>query len=273
LGGKDVGVANQHLIMTKDQQVATLILNRPQKMNALTDQLIRDLKIRFEHLAMDETVRAVVIRGSGDKAFCSGYDFGALEAKQASAAEVHEEASHPLEPVAEAIDAYPYPVIAMLNGSAFGAGCELAICCDLRVAADDIRIGMPPAKIGVVYPWNGLRRFVQAVGWNHTREMFFSADTFEGPCLKAMGLVNHLVPRSELEAVTLDLAARITANAPLALRGIKKTLSHLASSTMSLAPEKVAMSQAAMRAALASTDLVEGRQALKDKRKPCFKGR
>ncbi len=83
----------------------------------------------------------------------------------------------------------------------FGAGCELAVCCDIRVAADDIRMGVPPAKIGVVYPWTGLQRFIQAIGWNHTREMFFSGDVVKGPRLRTIGLVNHLVPRESLETI------------------------------------------------------------------------
>jgi len=266
-------VIGKHLIVEKNQQVATIILNRPLKMNALTDALILDLKRQFEGLSADDTIRAVIVRGAGDKAFCSGYDMSALAANRDLAVEKNDRTEHPLEPVAKAIADYPYPVIAMLNGDAFGAGCELAVCCDIRVAADDVRMGVPPAKIGVVYPWTGLQRFIQTIGWNHTRELLFSGDVVKGPRLNTVGLVNHLVSRDSLASYTAALAERIAANAPLALKGIKKTLNLIAANTLTMQPEDIAEARAAMLQALNSEDLIEGQRAFREKRKPHFTGR
>jgi enoyl-CoA hydratase len=265
-------MADEYLLSEIKDQVAVIVINRPQKMNALSDDLIGALAQRFDQLAADQTVRAVIVRGSGDKAFCSGYDIDALTANHSRPTVTDDRAKHPLEPVAQAIAAYPYPVIAMLNGDAFGAGCELAVCCDIRIAAEDIRMGMPPAKLGVVYPWTGLQRFVQAIGWNHTREMFFSGETVKGERLRSTGLVNHLVVRNSLETFTRGLAKRIAGNAPLALKGIKKTLNLLARNMMAMAPEDIAENRAAILKALHSEDLIEGQRAFREKRKPHFKG-
>jgi enoyl-CoA hydratase/carnithine racemase len=147
------------------------------------------------------------------------------------------------------------------------------VCCDIRVAVDDIRMGVPPAKIGVVYPWTGLKRFIQAIGWNHTREMLFSGDVVKGARLKTLGLVNHLVPRESLEPFTVAMAERIAANAPLALKGIKKTLNLLAGNTMTMQPDDIAEARSAMLQALSSEDLIEGQRAFREKRKPRFTGR
>jgi enoyl-CoA hydratase/carnithine racemase len=263
---------DKHLTLEIHQRVALLSLNQPRKRNALSDDLILALKNRLGQLSTDTTIRAVIIRGAGEKAFCSGYDLKALAIRGDRPDHSGPSNEHPLEPVAEAIAAYPFPVIAMVNGDAFGAGCELAVCCDVRVAADDIRMGVPPAKIGVVYPWTGLQRFVQAIGWNHTREMFFSGDVVSGPRLKEIGLVNHLIDRSELQAFTLALAQRIADNAPLSLMGIKKILNLLAGNTMPLTPDRIAEVDAIVIRALGSQDLIEGQVALREKRKPDFKG-
>jgi enoyl-CoA hydratase/carnithine racemase len=265
-------MADEYLLSEIKDRFAVIVINRPHKMNALSDDLIWALAQQFEQLAADRTVRAVIVRGSGEKAFCSGYDIGALTPDRGRPTRTADRTEHPLEPAACAIAAYPYPVIAMLNGDAFGAGCELAVCCDIRIAAEDIRMGMPPARIGVVYPWTGLQRFVQAVGWNHTREMFFSGETVKGERLRLTGLVNHLVARDSLEAFTIAMAKRIAGNAPLALKGIKKTLNLLARNMMAMASDDIAENRAAILKALHSEDLIEGQRAFRERRTPHFKG-
>ncbi len=259
------------LLVEKSGRVCTLILNRPDKMNSLTDDLIEKIRHAFRDLAEEDAARAVIIRGAGDKAFCSGYDIRALAVKGGSETREVKKTGHPLEPAAEAIMAYPFPVIAMLNGSAHGAGCELAICCDIRVGAEDIKMKMPPARLGIVYPWTGLKRFIRIIGLSSTREMFYTGSSYQGRDLKEMGLVNHLKPREELASFTRDMADKIADNAPLALKGTKKVLNLLAGATRPGGKEISAADKAIARS-MSSNDLVEGRRAFMEKRTPRFKG-
>ncbi|MCJ7771672.1 MAG: enoyl-CoA hydratase-related protein, partial [Desulfobacterales bacterium] len=166
---------------------------------------------------------------------------------------------------------YPYPVIAMLNGSVYGGGCELAISCDIRIGADDINIGMTPAKIGVVYSWKGLQRFLNVLGLRSTKEIFFTGKTYSGQRLLDIGLVDYLVPRSELESFTNSMAKEIAGNAPLSLKGNKRILNLLLQSEFSETAKKEAEDLTMM--SFASEDLKEGQAAFLEKRNPIFKGK
>ena len=164
---------NDRILVTKrEKRVCTLILNRPEKKNSLSPELVAILLKTFEDLATDDTVRAVVIRGFGDQAFCSGYDIRSLPTSISDDVRDKLKSLNPVEELFNKIVNFPYPVIAMINGLAFGAGCELTVCCDIRIGADDIKMGMPPAKLGLAYPWTGLQRFIQVLGLNSTRKYF-----------------------------------------------------------------------------------------------------
>ncbi len=265
-------VENQILLTETHRNVCTLTLNRPQKKNSLSPQLVDKLLQALDDLAAEDAVRAVIIRGSGYQAFCSGYDIGSLPTRHDK--DVHEKLKtlNPVEALFKAVVNYPFPVIAMLNGMAFGAGCELSVCCDIRIGADDIRMGMPPAKLGLVYPWSGLQRFIQVIGLRNTREIFFTARTYQGQRLKELGLVDYLVAPDELEGFVHRMADDIAANAPLALKGTKRVLNLLLES-VALDPQNLSQAEAITRAAFLSEDLKEGRLAFLEKRKPRFKGR
>ena len=179
---------------------------------------------------------------------------------------------NPLETAISAILNYPYPVIAMINGVAFGGGCELAVCCDLRVAADDIFMGMPPAKLGVVYSYIGLARFVQNIGFPATRELFYTGRRFDTQRLRELGLVDYAVPRNQLESFTYGLAGEIAANAPLSIKGTKRILGML-SRASALSEEDAETAHRIRIQAFNSEDIKEGQQAFREKRKPVWKGR
>jgi len=167
---------------------------------------------------------------------------------------------------------YPFPVIAMLNGYAFGGACDLAIACDLRIAADDIQMGMVPARLGMVYFPDGIQRFIRTIGWPNTKEMFFTARRYKADQLQAMGLVNYLTPREDLETFTYGLAGEIAQNAPLSLKGTKRIMNLIAPSESLDAPALEEARQL-IEEALASRDLKEGQAAFLEKRKPLFKGK
>ena len=263
----------QHRLLRSDRknQVATLTLNRSEKKNSLSPELVKILLQTFEELSIDDTIRTVVIRGEGDKAFCAGYDIGSLPTSRSDDPHEKLKALDLVESLFKAIVAYPFPVIAMINGVAFGAGCELAVCCDIRIGAEKIRIGMPPAKLGIVYPWSGLQRFIQVIGLKSTKEIFFTGRAYEGIRLKELGLVDYLIPGDQLESFTYQMAEEIAANAPLAVKGTKQVINLLLQAAQ-FDKYNLKEAETISRSAFFSEDLKEGQLAFLDKRKPVFKG-
>lgn len=260
------------LLVERKGNLCTLVLNRPEKRNALSPELLIRLSQTLEELSQDHTVCTLVIRGAGDRAFSSGYDIRALptDAKPETGRGLKDQI--PFESTMKRIVDYPYPVIAMLNGYAFGGACDLAVSCDIRIAADDIRMGMVAAKMGLVYSPDGLRRFIQTIGLSGTKEIFFSGRTYDASRLKGLGLVDYIVPRRELESFTYELAEEIAANAPLSLRGIKRILNMICRSDK-MDKKDLQEADQLIEQALRSEDLKEGQAAFMQKRKPLFKGK
>jgi len=249
--------------------VRILTLENPQKRNALDFASLADLSAACAAAARDG-VRCLVFRGAGEKAFCSGFDISAIPVGP-------QEGDRPdlaVERAMEAVEAVPCPTIAFLNGSAFGAGAELATTCDLRVARPGVALGMPPAKLGVVYAPPGLRRIVHLVGPSRAREMFFTGRPVEADEALAIGLVDRVVPSDEAEAAALALAAEIAGNAPLAVQGMKRILRLLdAAAERGFTDAEREEIAALRRRAFESDDVREGRDAFLAKRAPSFKGR
>jgi enoyl-CoA hydratase len=263
---------NDPLLVKKAGSVCTLIINRPQKRNSLSPDLLIRLCCALEELAKADDIHAIVLRGTGDQAFSSGYDIGAIPTEIPPERRDELVTRNPLENAIDAVLNYPYPIIAMINGSAFGAGCELAVCCDLRIAADDIVMGMTPAKLGVVYSASGLLRFVHNLGLPATRELFYTGRHFDAQRLRELGLVDYAVPRDQLEPFTYKLAEEIASNAPLSIKGTKRILGMFLRS-FKLSESDFEEAQTIAARALNSQDLIEGRRAFKEKRKPIWKGR
>jgi enoyl-CoA hydratase/carnithine racemase len=252
--------------------VATLTLNRSEKKNSLSPELVKILLQAFEELSIDDTIRTVVIRGEGDKAFCAGYDIGSLPTSRSDDQHEKLKALDLVESLFKTIVDHPFPVIAMINGVAFGAGCELALCCDIRIGAEQIRIGMPPAKLGIVYPWSGLQRFIQVIGLKNTKEIFFTGRAYEGIRLKELGLVDYLMPAEKLESFTYTMAEEIAANAPLSLKGTKRVLNLLLQEPQ-FDKSNLKEAESITRESFLSLDLKEGQNAFLEKRKPEFHGK
>ena len=262
----------KELLSERRDQVGVVTFNRPERRNALTPAMLVELHDTLDRWAQSGEVRTVVITGAGDKAFSAGFDIGAIPtgADPKLAKRLREE--NPLALGLASVKRFPFPTIAMLGGHCFGAALNLALCCDLRVGADDIAVGMPPARLGVVYPPDGIAQFASVLGMARARELFFTGRTYRGAEVQAMGLVGRLVPRAELEATTFALAEEIAANAPLALRGTKRVLD-LVESAAPLSPADRQEAEALTAAALQSEDAKEGQRAFVEKRRPRFKGR
>ena len=215
--------------------------------------------------------RALILTGTGP-VFSAGYDLGNL-AGQDFERDAEALVAHPFHAALEALEAFPRPVIAALNGHAIGGGLELALTCDLRIAARGIKVGMPPAKLGLVYSHTGLRKFLELCGPEHTAELFYVGRYHDAESAREMGLLGRVVEPSELEAAALGTAAEIAANAPLSVEHNKRILRTLRAHAGAL-PDAVERDLVQLREACFHTeDFREGVAAFAAKRTPVWKGR
>lgn len=263
-----------HPILTEEVQdhIGLLTINRPEKRNALSPELLIMIHGTLSRWAQEDDVRVVVVSGGNDKAFSSGYDVSAIPTNVSPEMAELLKTQNPLSLALESVRNFPYPVIAMMNGYAFGAGLNLAICCDIRIAVDTIKVGMPPARLGLVYPPEGLKQFAAVLGPARTREVFFTGRNYERAEVLAAGFVNRLVPAAELETTVMAMARQIAVNAPLSLKGMKEILLMLEKAG-ALSPEDAGRAEALVKQSFASRDLAEGQAAFLEKRPPVFTGR
>jgi enoyl-CoA hydratase len=248
--------------------VRVLVIDNLAKRNALDFQALEDIEAACARAAADR-VRCLVVRGAGDEAFSSGFDLA--EMGQTSRRGLRPDEA--VESAADALSQVPCPTLAFLNGSVYGGGLELAATCDLRVVRAGASLGMPPAKLGVVYPEGGLRRFLGLVGAARTRELFLVGRPIDAQTALAWGLANRMAPSPEAEAEALALATEIAANAPLAVQGMKRILQLLESShERALSEDERTEIAGLRRRAFESEDILEGRRAREERRAPRFRG-
>lgn len=250
--------------------VARLTLNNPEKRNPLDHEVLDAIAATLPELAAGIEARCLLITGAGG-AFSAGYDIGAIP-QDTFAEDAEALVAHPFHAAMEALSAHPYPVVAAINGHCLGGGLELAVRCDLRVCAAGAKLGMPPAKLGLIYGHTGLERFIDVIGVAQTRELFLTGRNVSAARAESIGLVNEVVADAEVEAASLALASEIAANAPLATRGNKRAIEALARRPR-LTPEEERELVELRRSCFASDDFREGIQAFAEKRKPRWKGR
>jgi enoyl-CoA hydratase/carnithine racemase len=264
------GLASGKLVLDRPADaVARLTLNNPEKRNPLDHEVLDGLAEALPPLAEGIDTRCVMITGAG-RAFSAGYDIGAIPD---SSFERDAEAlvAHPFHAAMEAVSAHPYPVLAAINGHCLGGGLELAVRCDLRLCAEEAKLGMPPAKLGLIYGHTGLERFIDVVGVAGTKELFLTGRTIDAARAAEIGLVNGTVPAAELEAAALELAAEVAANAPLSMTGNKRAIEMLARFER-LTPGQEEELVELRRSCFASEDFREGIRAFAEKRKPEWRG-
>jgi enoyl-CoA hydratase/carnithine racemase len=249
--------------------VLRLTISHPARRGAL-DRAILDALARAVGEAPGRGARCLILTGEPGT-FSSGYDLGDLS-EEAFAEDAERRIAHPLTAALDALEACDLPVVAALGGHTVGGGLELALTCDLRVAADGIRLAMPPAKLGLVYSHTGLRRFVDVVGAARTRELFLLGRAVETPDALAWGLVNAVVPRDRLADAALDWARELAGNAPLSVRGTKRVLRALLAAEGDLAPAALEEVLELRRACFASEDFREGVRAFAERRPARWKG-
>jgi enoyl-CoA hydratase/carnithine racemase len=247
--------------------VARLTIANPLKRNALDQEILDAIAAAVPDL----DAKCVILTGS-EGMFSAGYDIGDIPS-EVFAEEAEKLVAHPFAAAIDALESYPYPTVAALNGHAIGGGLEVALSCDLRVAAAGIRLGMPPAKLGLVYSHTGIRKFLDVIGAARTRELFLVGRNVDAETAERWSLVNEVVPGSELESRALALAEEIAANAPLSLSGNKRVVRELLAAESQLDPE-VERELVELRAAcFQSEDFREGVRAFGEKRKPRWRGR
>jgi enoyl-CoA hydratase/carnithine racemase len=254
------------------QGVVRLTISNPAKRNALDHPILDAITATLSELSSpDSQARCVVVTGAHGM-FSAGYDIGEIPDEEFEA-RAERLVAHPFTEAIDALEAFPYPTLASLPGHTIGGGLELALACDLRVADQAIKLGMPPAKLGLVYSHTGLRRFLDAIGAARTRELFLLGSYVDAPTALAWGLVNRLAGTGELEAATLDLAGELAGNAPLSQLGNKRVIAELLRAEGQLDPRVEEELIELRRASFASEDMREGMRAFAEKRPPRWRGR
>ena len=247
--------------------VARLTIDNPAKRNALDHEILDAFAATLPQLE----ARCLLVTATGP-VFSAGYDIGNLPRDEfADRAEAL--VAHPFHEAIAALDAFAFPSVAALNGHAIGGGLELALSCDLRIASEEAKVGMPPARLGLVYSHTGLRKFVDAIGVPRTKELFFTARNIPARTALQWGLVNEVVAPDELADRAVAYAARIAALAPLSLEGNKRTLRELLAAEGELDPEVERELVALREACFHSEDFFEGVRAFAEKRPPQWRGR
>ena len=246
--------------------VAVLTINRPDKLNALNNQVHREGVLALDEIKRDESVRVLVITGAGEKAFIAGADISEFEGHTP----VTQRDQFNEKTLFNSLDAFPKPVIAMVNGFCLGGGNELAMACDLRIASESARFAQPEINLGIMCGGGGTQRLTHLIGEGRSMEMVLTGDMIDAETAHRFGLVNHIYPADQLEAETMKLAEKIAEKAPIALQLSKEAVKFASRSNLD---EGLRREVDLFAICFSTEDKKEGVTAFLEKRKPVFTGR
>ncbi len=250
----------QTVLYTQEGAVGVVTIDRPKALNALNSTVLDELCQAFEAIDL-ETVRCVVITGSGEKSFVAGADIGEMSNLTQGEAEAFGKKGNDL---FRMIETFPVPVIAAVNGYALGGGCELALCCDIRICSDNAQFGQPEVGLGITPGFGGTQRLVRAVGPGRAKEMIYTARSIKADDALRVGLVNAVYPQAELMPAAMKLAGTIAKNAPIAVRACKKAINEGTQVDMDSA---IVIEEKLFGSCFETEDQREGMQAFLEKRK------
>jgi enoyl-CoA hydratase len=255
------------LLYEKREGIGTVTLNRPAKLNTLNAQMVEELRACFGSIQDDPEVRVVVLTGAGEKAFTAGVDIAELAELSAISGKDFARRGHE---VLGLIESLGKPVLAAVNGYALGGGCELAMACTLRLAAENARFALPEVKLGLIPGYGGTQRLPRLIGRGRALELILSGEQITAQQALEIGLVNHVVPPAELIPTTENLARKIMANAPLAIRYALEAVQHGLEMTLA---EGLFLESNLFGLCCSTADMKEGTRAFLEKRPPKFAGR
>lgn len=258
----------ENILLDRDDAIAIITLNRPKQLNALNAATLDDIGAALDQLAADDAVRAIIITGSGDRAFAAGADIGELAQIQ-SASEGRRMAQRTHQLWRKMAD-LPKPIIAAINGFALGGGLELALACDIRIASDTAQIGLPEVSLGIMPGWGGTQRLARLAGPSAAKLLMMTGDRIDANEAYRLGIVERVAPAAELIDVARQLAQKIAGLPPLSIDAIKQAVNR----GLNMSLDDANAYEASLFAELTTTeDCNEGTAAFLEKRKPEWKGR
>ncbi|AGI70251.1 enoyl-CoA hydratase/isomerase (plasmid) [Octadecabacter antarcticus 307] len=258
----------EKIIVEQAGNIARIIFNQPEKRNAVSLEMWEAVEAATTRFANDDSVRILILSGAGGKAFVSGADVSKFETERSSVESVaHYNAT--TKRVYDAIEAFPKPTIAQINGFCIGGGVALSLSCDLRICGDGSQFAVPAAKLGLGYGYQGINRLANVVGPSFAKEIFFTARRFTSSEAKDMGLVNRVVPDDQVATVAKETAQMIASNAPMTVDSVKYIVSQIVASESETNLDECARM---VQACFESEDYKEGRKAFMEKRTPNFIG-
>ena len=256
----------ESILVERRERVAIITINRPEKRNALNIQTRAEGAAALNELGADDNIRVVVITGAGDKAFIAGADIGEFAGRTS----ITQRDVMMGRSLFTAIDTFPKPVIAMINGYCLGGGCELALACDIRIASETASFGQPEINLGIIPGGGGTQRLTRLVGEGKAMEMILTGEIIDAATAFSIGLVNHVVPATHLEAKTMEIANRIAEKSPIALQLAKEAVKLASRSNLD---EGLRREVDLFALCFSTEDKNEGVNAFLEKRKPAFTGK
>src|SRR5665213_971966 len=264
----NVATKTDKMLARKEGKVGYVTFNNPERHNAVSLDMWEAAEGILDEFRNDKTIRVVVVTGAGGKAFVSGADISKFE-KERSTQEGVQRYNAAVDRANNAFYNFPKPTIAMIRGYCIGGGVGLALCCDMRICTEGSKFGVPAAKLGLGYRYDGLKKLVDLVGPSFAKEIFYTARQFTAAEAQQMGLVNRVVADAELDSYVKDYADTIAGNAPLTIDAVKFVVKQVLADESERDLKKA---DAMVNACFASQDYIEGRKAFMEKRKPVFTG-